>query len=68
MIRSEFERAKKELKIGDKVCLTLRGNYGEYQEEGVLQRIGTDGFVYLDKGVAHSYTRIISMCRLRLTQ
>ncbi len=62
MIKSEFDRAKQNLKTGDKVGLTIRGNYHEYQKEGRLVKI-EHGRVYLNSGFARSYKRIISMSR-----
>jgi hypothetical protein len=60
MIKSEYERAKKELRQGKKLSLCIRGNYGEIIEHGVLVKIENDR-VYLDHGFSHHYTRIISM-------
>jgi hypothetical protein len=60
MIKSEFERARQELKIGLGVSLCLRGNYGEYIERGILQKIEGNR-VFLDKGFSHHYKRIVSM-------
>jgi hypothetical protein len=63
MIHSEFERATKDLKQGDRVALTFRGNYQRYTVEGLLVALKDDR-VYLDCGFSHHYKRIVSMCKV----
>ena len=62
MIRSEFERANRELKKGDHLNLTVRGNYGDYEVQGYLSKM-ENGRVYL-AGKSHHYLRIRSMTKI----
>jgi bifunctional DNA-binding transcriptional regulator/antitoxin component of YhaV-PrlF toxin-antitoxin module len=63
MIQSEFERAKKDLKQGDCLCLIVRGNYGDYEVEGYLTKM-ENGRIYLAQGKSHHYLRIKSMTKI----
>lgn len=67
MIRSEYERAKHDLKSGDFLGLLIRGNYSDYEIEGVLVKI-ENGRVYLTRGKAHHFSRIITMSKGSLVE
>lgn len=64
MIKDEYERAKKELKLGSCLHLIVRGNYGDYEVEGYLSKF-ENGRVYLAQGKSHHYLRIRSMTKFR---
>ena len=65
MIKKDFVKRLEELDLHslDPIILTLRGIYGNYRVEGVLDHIDERGFIHLDKGFAHSYKKLISIKR-----
>jgi hypothetical protein len=60
MIKSEFERAIKEVPKGTPVYLVCRGNYGDFHHNGLLEKF-QDGYIHLDNGFAHHYSRVKTM-------
>lgn len=60
MKRAEFEERMRLFHSGDCVRLVCRGNYGDFTVIGILRKVER-GYVYLDRGFAHSYRRIKSV-------
>lgn len=62
MKQKEFDERIKLFKIGDHVRLYIRGNYGDYVKEGIIQKINRKNRrISLLNSTGHSYARIISM-------
>ena len=60
MNKKAFAKAIQNLNSGDYITLSIRGNYGNYGREGHLLKIER-GFVFLRRGQAHSYKRLITI-------
>jgi len=60
MNKKAFAKAIQGINYGDRVKLSVRGIYNNYVHEGILKKIER-GFVFLEKGKAHSYRKIISI-------
>lgn len=61
MKRKDFDERMKFVKEGDWIKLDLRGMYGNYRIEGKFKKVTDRGFVYLDRGFAHSYRKLIDI-------
>jgi len=60
MNKKAFAKAIQEINYGDNIIINYRGIYNEYIHEGILKKIER-GFVFLERGQAHSYRKIISI-------
>ena len=65
MRRKVFDERIRLFKEGDRIKLILRGMYGTYQREGKFKKVDDRGFVHLDKGLPHSYRKIITIYDFR---
>ena len=63
MNKKAFAKAIQGINYGDNIRIHYRGIYNEYIHEGVLRKIER-GFVFLEKGQAHSYRKLISIKKL----
>ena len=61
MKRKEFDEITKSLKKGDLIRVIYRGISYDYEEKGRFQKIDDRGFLYLDRGFAHSYRKILAI-------
>jgi len=59
--RKDFDEQIKKFEEGDTITLHLRGMYDRYAVTGEFMKVDDRGFVYLDKGFAHSYRKIIAI-------
>ncbi len=60
MKRRDFDEAVRDLKKGDRVCVTVRGNYGNFIVERVVESV-EDGWVHYTTGFSNSYKRILGI-------
>ncbi len=61
MKRKDFDEMIKQFKTDDTITLHLRGMTDRYSVTGKFVKVTDRGFVYLDKGFAHSYRKIIAI-------
>lgn len=61
MKRSEFmQRVFQNVRAKCFIKLTIRGNYGNYVAEGIVEKV-EDGRIYLRSGMSHHYRRIVKI-------
>jgi hypothetical protein len=63
MKKKDFDLAIINLKKGDHVLICGRGNYGNYENAGILEKI-EDGRVCFERGWSLAWQRIISITKL----
>ncbi len=57
MRREKFEEAVQDLKIGDRVRITLKGKWGNYTIDRILEGI-EKGYLHYTMGMSSSFRRI----------